>query len=324
MTFKGKVMKSNIILNVVTESPLFSKVPENVLNKFLTTCPIYKLKKGQILIAPGEKNKNIYMVLSGVLTVNLDKPDNPPIRIVPIGETVGELSLIGSTKTSAYILSKGMSEVLIINEKTFWAMVDEIPLIAKNLLHILSGWIVSDSKTTIDHQKQIGELEVVAKIDGLTGIYNRRYFDELLSRFMVRSVQENSPLSLIMIDVDNFKKYNDSNGHIGGDQALIALAQTMNNTVYPGDFVFRYGGEEFSIILPTASLERCKNFAERLRIAVMETDITMPDGLPLPSITISMGIAESLLDGDSDEAILKRADKKLYQAKQEGRNRFCS
>jgi diguanylate cyclase (GGDEF)-like protein len=316
-------MSTNKLMNVVREAPLFNKVHEDVLNKLLTICPIYKLNKGQILIAPGEQNKNIYMVLTGVLTVNLDKPNNPPIRIVQIGETVGELSLVGSTKTSAYVISKGISEVLIINEDNFWAMIDEVPIIAKNLLHILSGWIVSDSKITIDHQKQIGELEIVAKIDGLTGINNRRSFDELLNRFLILSVRDSNPLYLIMIDVDNFKKYNDTNGHIGGDQALIALAKTMNDTVNPGDSIFRYGGEEFSVILPTTNLEQCQNFAERLRVAVMETKIKMPDGTPLPPITISMGIATSILDGDSEEAIIKRADTKLYQAKEEGRNRFC-
>jgi diguanylate cyclase (GGDEF)-like protein len=265
----------------------------------------------------------MYIVVAGVLTIHLDRPESPTIRVVRFGETVGELSLIGSSKTSAYVISREISKVLIIDRKHFWTMIDNMPIIARNLLHVLSGWIVNSDKTTLDHQKQIEELEGVAKVDGLTSINNRRSFDDLLSRFMKRSQQDQIPLLLIMIDVDNFKIYNDNHGHLGGDQALVKLAKTLEETVRPGDFAARYGGEEFSVILPATRLEQCHDVAERLRLAVMNAPIAMPDGTPLPSITISMGIAESRLEGDSENGLLERADSKLYQAKQEGRNRFC-
>jgi diguanylate cyclase (GGDEF)-like protein len=312
-----------MLQNVINEAELFQGAPQDSLKKLLADCPTHHLKKGQVLIAPGEYNQYVYMVISGSLTIHLDKPSTPSIRLVRIGETVGELSLIGSRKTSAYVVSKGASEVLIIDHKNFWTMINDMPIIARNMLHVLSNWIVSSDKMALDHQRQIEELEGVAKIDGLTGIYNRRSFDDLHDRFLMRSFRDQHPLVLIMIDVDNFKKYNDNHGHLGGDQALIALAKTLDLTVRPGDFASRYGGEEFAVILPATNLDHCKNLAERIRVAVMNTKITMPDGTPLPSITISMGIAESDLDGDSEDALLERADAKLYQAKKEGRNRFC-
>jgi diguanylate cyclase (GGDEF)-like protein len=308
---------------VISEAELFNSVSKKVIEDLQTECTLHRLQKGQILISPGERNKYIYMVLSGVLTIHLDKPSNTPIRTVKAGETVGELSLIGSTKTSAYVISQKVAEILIIDHDYLWKMIDKNPIIAKNLLHILSNWIVASNKNTVDHQKQIEELEGVAKIDGLTGIYNRRSFDDLLQRFMLRSVRDDYPLTLIMIDVDKFKVYNDTHGHLGGDQALIAMAKTMHKTVRPGDFAARYGGEEFAVILPATRLENCSEVAERLRVAVMNTKISMPDGTPLPGITISMGIAESTLDGDTEVELIKRADAKLYQAKEDGRNRFC-
>jgi diguanylate cyclase (GGDEF)-like protein len=281
------------------------------------------LQKNQILIAPGEHNHYIYMVLSGSLSVHLDKPENPSIRTVNCGGTVGELSLIGSTKTSAYVISHGLSTVLMIDRENFWAIINEIPVIARNMLQVLSTWIIATDKVTLDNQKQIAELEGIARVDGLTGINNRRYFDELIVRFIKRSEFGKEPLVLIMLDVDHFKNYNDTHGHLGGDQALVALAKTLHNTVRPGDFVFRYGGEEFAIILPVTSRTQSNSVAERVRVAVMNTKIAMPDGTPLPSITISMGIAESIISGDSESELIKRADAKLYEAKETGRNRFC-
>lgn len=308
---------------MISKAPLFQGVSKEQLESLLVDCPIHKLTKGQVLIAPGERNQYLYLVLSGILTIHLKRVDDPAIRIVHVGETVGELSLIGSTHTSAFVVSHEVTEVLIIDQNRFWHIIDTMPVIAKNLLHILSGWIVNSDKITVDHQQQIEELEGVAKIDGLTGIYNRRSFDDLLNRFIQRSIRDRHPLVLMMIDVDHFKQYNDTQGHLGGDQALIALAHTLEKTIRPGDFAARYGGEEFTIILPATRLEQGLEAAERVRLAVMNAPIAMPDGTPLPSITISMGLTESRLEGETEESILKRADAKLYQAKEEGRNRFC-
>ncbi|MBF0358439.1 MAG: GGDEF domain-containing protein [Magnetococcales bacterium] len=316
-------MNKEMLNQAINEAPMFNGAPMDTLKKYLAECKTHRLQSGQVLIAPGEQNKFIYLVLSGSLSIHLDNQKSPSIRTVKVGGTVGELSLINSGKTSAYVISNNISNILIINRKSFWSIVNKMPIIARNLLEILSSWIVATDKTTLEHQRHIQELEGIALVDGLTGINNRRAFDNMLTRFLNRSTYGKHPLILIMIDVDYFKIYNDTHGHIGGDQALIALAATLRDTVRPGDFVYRYGGEEFAIILPNTRLKQCRNVAERVRQAVINTKIFMPDGSPLPSITISMGVAESILTENSEVDLKQRADKKLYEAKESGRNKFC-
>lgn len=165
-------------------------------------------------------------------------------------------------------------------------------------------------------------LRGLSQQDGLTGLLNRRTLDHTLNRVYTRSQMSGKVFSVIMLDVDHFKKYNDQYGHPGGDCALIALAEVLRDTVRPMDVVGRYGGEEFTIILPDTVLDAALVAAERIRSAVEKQPIFARDDTRLPSITISLGIAVSAQDS-SIESIMSNADKMLYKAKKSGRNRCC-
>jgi diguanylate cyclase (GGDEF)-like protein/PAS domain S-box-containing protein len=155
-------------------------------------------------------------------------------------------------------------------------------------------------------------------IDELTGLYNYRHFHELLTQGLRRSERYSHPLSLLMIDIDNFKRYQDVNGHIAGDEALKAIAQIMRNTVRGVDMVARYGGEEFAIILPETTKEVAAIAAERVRNATAETILPTGDRL-----TISVGVASYPADAESKEQLICQADQALYRAKKQGKNRTC-
>jgi two-component system cell cycle response regulator len=166
------------------------------------------------------------------------------------------------------------------------------------------------------------QLETLAVTDGLTRLYNHRFFMETLNREFSRSRRMSMPLALLMADIDNFKNFNDTYGHQLGDEILINVADVLKNSRRGSDIVARYGGEEFVLLLPDTGLEQAATVAEKLRKCMEESSINSDQGKL--NITISLGAAameKNSLRKPKDLLIL--ADKALYQAKREGKNRVC-
>jgi diguanylate cyclase (GGDEF)-like protein len=165
------------------------------------------------------------------------------------------------------------------------------------------------------------ELEGEAHTDMLTGLPNRRRFDEEFSRAFGSTVRRASQLSLAMIDIDHFKAYNDTFGHQAGDDVLHTIARAIGDSVArSGDFAARYGGEEFVVILEDTSLAGAVSVAERIRSAVLACGIRAPeDGL----LSISIGVASRRV-GEIPEELIGQADAALYEAKDGGRNRVVA
>lgn len=166
-------------------------------------------------------------------------------------------------------------------------------------------------------------LQRLSSIDGLTGIANRRYFDQYLEREWRRGVRSSTPFSLVMCDIDYFKAYNDTYGHQGGDDCLKKVAATIKSTLKrPGDLVARYGGEEFVIVMPETNVNGAAVLAESLRAGVEALGIAHANSQVNKCVTISLGVATIVPSLDSSpEELLSSADKALYRAKKEGRNR---
>lgn len=174
------------------------------------------------------------------------------------------------------------------------------------------------------------KLEVQARMDGLTGLYNRRYMDARLDRLWAEAVQRQASFGLLMIDVDHFKKYNDHYGHLAGDECLQTVARLLADVVAKANevgltsqaFVARYGGEEFAVLLP--------NCSERVQHKVAEAIVTATRGLGIPheksadwgGVTLSVGGARVERADGLLSPLFRRADLSLYRAKQNGRNRF--
>lgn len=166
------------------------------------------------------------------------------------------------------------------------------------------------------------ELIVLSNTDSLTGAFNRRYFDECINTEILRALRADSPLSLILGDVDYFKVYNDALGHVEGDKCLKRVADILLDSVREGtDIVARYGGEEFAVILTNTDVKQACVFAERLRTSISDQCIAHPKSPVGPYVTISMGTSSLVSDKDSAQDLIRRADMALYKAKDLGRNR---
>ena len=166
-------------------------------------------------------------------------------------------------------------------------------------------------------------LEALSMRDGLTGIPNRRRFDEYLERAWCHALRRATPLSLIMADIDDFKAYNDAYGHVAGDECLCAVAATLSEAQRrPGDLTARFGGEEFCVILENTALAGALLMAERLRAAVSALGLPHKDSRAADIVTVSLGAASiTPKTGQSPQQLLRVADAMLYAAKQAGRNR---
>jgi diguanylate cyclase (GGDEF)-like protein len=158
--------------------------------------------------------------------------------------------------------------------------------------------------------------------DDLTGVYNHRFFIEQLTLEMERHRRYSTPLSLLMVDIDYFKDYNDTNGHLAGDQVLKAIAVLIRRGVRQTDILARYGGEEFAAILINAGREKALEIAERVRRNVADTHLPNEDGQPNGDLTVSGGVATFSSSISTLTDLIREADHALYRAKKAGRNRI--
>jgi diguanylate cyclase len=170
----------------------------------------------------------------------------------------------------------------------------------------------------------LAEAELSSNTDALTGIANRRFLDEFFRASMIRAMETDEPLSAFMIDIDHFKNFNDTHGHLIGDQVLRLVAKVLQDSLREGDLAARYGGEELTAVLPGANLAVCKEVAERVRRRISDAKLTRrTTGQEIGSVTVSIGVAQFRL-AESAEALIERCDRGLYQAKSAGRNRVVT
>jgi diguanylate cyclase (GGDEF)-like protein len=198
--------------------------------------------------------------------------------------------------------------------------VDLLHQIASNLAIALQQ---SELYQKLQQAKQ--QLELLAKIDALTHVANRRRFDEYVQQQWQRLTRDQKPLSLILCDIDQFKSYNDTYGHPAGDTCLVKIARAITNAVqYPADLVARCGGEEFAIILPNTTATGAVEVARRIQEQIAQLQIYHPSSNVKNFVTVSLGIASTVpCENTFPSELIAKADTALYQAKQQGRDRYC-
>jgi diguanylate cyclase (GGDEF)-like protein len=298
---------------------LFKSTNLNSLQGLLQQCPVQELACGEVLLTSGQPNYTLYLLLSGRLQVYLDEPGTEPFIALEGGESVGEMSVIDNQLTSATVVADTSCRLLAVGEDVLWALVDRSPIVARNLLHALTQRM-RHSNTVIRKNRQLQcTYERHAVTDPLTGLYNRRWLDEMLPRQMRGCADSGRPFALFIADIDFFKEFNDTHGHLAGDRAIQCIAKSIQDNLRKSDLAVRFGGEEFLVLLPGYNIEGARMIAERVRNAVKDTVVAHTDGRTLPSITVSIGLSEMAPD-HTPEMLMEAADTALYRAKKNGRD----
>lgn len=307
----------------ISSLQLFRGVDDQGVLELMADCPVLHLKPGEALANSGEV-ANLYVVLRGALRVSATAPDGlpeaVPAKVLP-GESVGELSVLDDEAGTLDVVALHESEVLAIDPMRLWLLIDESNDIARNLLRLLA-FRVRAANAQIRRRQKVGEFyRQLSMVDGLTDLYNRAWLNEQLPALIDNARTVGNPLSVIMIDLDHFKGFNDRYGHIAGDHALRVTAKVLTGTLRPRDFAARFGGEELVVILPGTSLKAgalvAQRLCERIRKAIVFADMHKS----LPHVTASFGVA-ALCSGQDANTLLASADAALYRAKQAGRDRI--
>ncbi len=294
---------------------LFRGADEAQLAAALADCAICRLAHGERL--QDTFRARLYIVLRGALAETA--ADGTVSKIVP-GESVGEQSVLDEATNLAAISAVDDTDLLLIEADLVWQLIDQSNGVARNLLRLLSFRIRAASALLRRRQK-LGEFyRQLSMNDGLTGLYNRAWLDDMLPKMVATAKRADAPLSLVMIDLDHFKRFNDTHGHLAGDDALRAAAGVINAALRPSDFAVRYGGEEMLVILPETSEKLATMVADRLcqrlRQAVIFDDMRQP----MPQLTGSFGVA-CLGEAMDEQQLVAAADSALYRAKETGRDR---
>ncbi|MBL8503824.1 MAG: GGDEF domain-containing protein [Rhodocyclaceae bacterium] len=305
---------------VLGQSKLFRHISIDAIEEVLAECPVHALASGDVLIEPEQENHAVFIVLEGELSVQLAGREAFEVTHLGPGECVGEISMVDGQRPSARVEAAGPARVLVLGHAAMWALLNRSHGVAFNLLWILSGRMRDHNKALEKSRTRSLEFEHAASVDVLTGLHNRRWLDETFARMLRRCHNDARPACLLMIDIDRFKQFNDTWGHLAGDAVLRHVSRQMGAHLRPTDLMARYGGEEFSALLPDATLDEALGIAERLRNGVEWSSLTLGESGETVRVTVSVGLAAARAE-EPLEALIARADAALYRAKENGRNR---
>jgi diguanylate cyclase (GGDEF)-like protein len=307
----------------IGELQLFQDVADPALPRLLAQCPVLRVAAGETILDARSSGARLFILLRGALRASHPDlqgglADGTSVQLLP-GECVGELTVLDQQAQPATIHALQDSDVLAIEASLLWQIIDHSNGVARNLLRLLS-FRVRAVNAQLRRRHRVGEFyRQLSEVDGLTGMQNRTWLEQNMPSLVEQARAMDKPLSVILLDIDHFKKFNDDYGHQAGDDVLRLASRVVLETLRPSDLAVRYGGEELMVILPQTHAKAGVGVAQRLCESLRGTVFFNDMHKPLPHITASFGVA-SLVPGQDAEAVIANADAALYRAKHAGRN----
>ncbi|TDY00556.1 GGDEF domain-containing protein [Thiohalophilus thiocyanatoxydans] len=313
-------MNHRVSIDELAELSLLRGVKQADLNWLLNQCELIHMKKNRVLLSPDQDNETIYILLDGRLIVQFSQQQGGIQTYVERGGWVGEMSVIDNMRPSATVITDTDVKLLAIHASVWWNLIERSHVAARNFLRAVSFRLREDNKLITEGMEKQRVFSEKAQTDSLTGLRNRHWLEEKLPEIMREQAVGYPPSSIIMLDIDHFKQFNDQYGHLAGDSVLQRVANVIRDNLREHDAAVRYGGEELILVLPDTSSQNAEQIAQRLRMLIRENKIETCNGEALPAVSVSIGIY-TICQDDTPEKIFSRVDAALYQAKKAGRDR---
>lgn len=314
--------------NFLKQVNIFSTLSKQEIPHIAKYIDPVNVKKGQILFNEGDEGNELFIVKKGSIVSTIKLPDGEQKQIAQFsaGDFFGEMSIFENAPRSATCLAVQTSILYKMHEQYFFKVMESFPNIAikimYKMLNIITQRLRNTSKFLSDMVRWGNDASKRAITDELTGIYNRRFLDNALKDFFQSAINVGRPLSLIMVDLDYFREINNTYSQEIGNKVLTKVAAVFKKYLREKDIIARYGGDEFSVILPDTNLKQAHPLAQKICVQVRKLDMLQNLGGPIRKITTSLGIAACPENTKDLKTLKKLADEALYRAKEEGRNQI--
>jgi len=309
---------------------LFSSLYLSELSRIAKHLHTVEIKAGGVICNEGDEGKELFIIKTGSTSVLIKVQDGSNKEVAELlpGNFFGEMAIFENSPRSATCIAREDSTILKLDENDFFKLMEtesETSIkIMKIMLDIMSERVSNTGNFIKEMVKWGNDASRRAVTDKLTGVYNRRYLENAIIEIFENAKKQNTPFSLIMADLDFFREVNESYSHEIGDKYIVEVAKVFKKAVRKNDIVSRYGGDEFTILLPDTTLKKGAEFAEKIRLGVMELDFLKKYSGPKIMVSVSLGIACYPETCTEQKVLREQADLALYKAKESGRNRVES
>lgn len=286
-----------------------------------------RIRAGEVLFREGDEGSEMFIVRTGAVATSIQQPDGTDRQITVFreGNFFGEMSIFENAPRSATCTGAEESMLISLHEKDFYRMIEEFPGVATKIMFRMlniTAQRLRDTGEFLSDMVHWGEAARRRAItDELTGAYNRRFLDEAMPGHIDRARIAGNPLTIVMVDLDYFRDINEQYGHETGDRCIVEVVRVFNRVLRESDILARFGGDEFTILMPEVPSDAALETAERVRQEVAALDFLKQFQGKVKEVTLSMGLASYPEHGYDAPSLKQAADRALYRAKESGRNR---